>query len=118
MAEIVVRCEELYRLRLITSWHADMATSGTAYLVYDIGLLSEREASVTDRLIEALDGFKAAVGERFVDEGPKMFGRLGLGTVGELPCRYRVGKDHVDLLSMISTGVPLGAPIPKEVLAS
>lgn len=29
-------------------------------------------------------GGKAAVGERFVDEGPKMFGRLELRTVGWL----------------------------------
>jgi hypothetical protein len=52
--------------------------------VDDVGLLSERDASVSDRLIEALDGFKAAIGERFVDESPKMFGWLELGTVSGL----------------------------------
>src|SRR5262249_53706635 len=44
----------------------------------DLGLLSERDAAVTDGLIQALDGGKAAVGERFIDKGPKMFGRLEL----------------------------------------
>ena len=40
-----------------------------------VWLLGERDAAVADRLVQALDGGKAAVGERFVDEGPKMFGR-------------------------------------------
>jgi hypothetical protein len=39
-------------------------------------LLDKGDAAVADRLIKALDGSKAAVGERFVDERPKMFGRL------------------------------------------
>jgi hypothetical protein len=32
-------------------------------------------------VIEALDGGEAEVGERFVDEPPRLFGRLELGTV-------------------------------------
>ena len=44
--------------------------------------MCEIEAALSDRVIEALDGGKAAVGERFVDEPPKVFGRLELGTVG------------------------------------
>ena len=47
-------------------------------------LVCESEAALSDRVIEALDGGEAAVGERFVDEAPKMFGRLELGTVGGL----------------------------------
>ena len=35
-------------------------------------------------MIEALDGGEAAVGERFVDEPPKMIGWLEFGTVGGL----------------------------------
>ena len=50
----------------------------------DVLLLGEGDAAVGDRLIQALNGGKAAVGERFVDEGPKMFGRLELWTVGGL----------------------------------
>ena len=50
----------------------------------DVLLLGEGDAAVGDRLIQALNGGKAAVGERFVDEGPKMFGRLELRTVGWL----------------------------------
>ena len=50
----------------------------------DICLLGERDAAVADRLVQALDGSKAAVGERFVDEGPEMFGRLEFRTVGWL----------------------------------
>jgi hypothetical protein len=41
-----------------------------------VWLLDEGDAAVADRLVKALDGRKAAVGERFVDERPKMFGRL------------------------------------------
>ena len=35
-------------------------------------------------MIEARDGGEAAVGERFVDEPPKMIGWLEFGTVGGL----------------------------------
>ena len=52
--------------------------------VDDVGLVSERGAAVADRLVQPLDGGKAAVGEGFVDEGPKMFGRLELRVVGGL----------------------------------
>jgi hypothetical protein len=47
-----------------------------------VALVCESEAALSDRVIEALDGGEAAVGERFVDEPPKIFGRLG--TVGGL----------------------------------
>ena len=50
----------------------------------DVALVCESEAALSDRVIEALDGGEATVGERFVDEPPKMFGRLELGTVGGL----------------------------------
>jgi hypothetical protein len=46
--------------------------------------VGEDDAAVADRRVEALDGVKAAVGERFVNEGPEMFGRLELRTVGWL----------------------------------
>src|ERR1700739_519454 len=49
-----------------------------------VPLVREGEAALSDGVIEALDGVEAAVGERFVDEPPKMFGRLELGTVGGL----------------------------------
>jgi hypothetical protein len=39
----------------------------------------ESEAALSDGAIEALDGGEAAVGERFVDKPPEMFGRLELG---------------------------------------
>jgi hypothetical protein len=42
----------------------------------DVALVCESEAALSDRVIEALDGVEAAVGERFVDEPPEMFGRL------------------------------------------
>jgi hypothetical protein len=35
-------------------------------------LLGEGDAAVADRRVEALDGVEAAIGERFVNEGPKM----------------------------------------------
>jgi hypothetical protein len=41
-----------------------------------VWLLDKGEAAVGDRPVKAADGLKAAVGERFVDEGPKMFSRL------------------------------------------
>jgi hypothetical protein len=53
-------------------------------VVDDVGLLGERDAAVADRLVQILDGGKAAVGERLADEDPKMFGRLELRTVGWL----------------------------------
>ena len=40
----------------------------------DVGLLGERDAAVADRLVQALDGGKAAVGERLVDEDPSSAG--------------------------------------------
>jgi len=41
-----------------------------------VWLLGEGDAAVADRLVKALDGGKAAIGEWFVDERPKMLGRL------------------------------------------
>jgi hypothetical protein len=38
-----------------------------------VALVCESEAPFSDRVIEPLDGGAAAVGERFVDERPKMF---------------------------------------------
>jgi len=49
-----------------------------------VGLPSEGHATIGDRVVQAFDSGEASVGERFVDEGPKMFGRLQLGTVGGL----------------------------------
>jgi hypothetical protein len=49
-----------------------------------VALVRESEEALSDRVIEALDGGEAAVGERFVDEPPKMFGGLELGTMGGL----------------------------------
>ena len=39
---------------------------------------------MAERLVKALDAVKATIGERFVDERPKMFGRLEIRTVGWL----------------------------------
>jgi len=38
--------------------------------------MGEGDAAIANRLIEALDGREAMVGERLVDEGPQMLGRL------------------------------------------
>jgi hypothetical protein len=46
-----------------------------------VALVGEGEAALSDRVIEALDGGEAAVGERFVDELPKVLDQLELGTV-------------------------------------
>jgi hypothetical protein len=60
------------------------------------GLLREGDSSRAERLIEALDGFKASVCERLVDEGPKMFGRLQFGAVGGLEDETdAIGHDQV-----------------------
>ena len=47
-------------------------------------LLGKGDAAIADRLVEARDCREAAVGERFVDERPQMFGRLQFGAVGGL----------------------------------
>jgi hypothetical protein len=41
-----------------------------------VWLLGEGEAAGGDRLIKGADGLEAAVGERFVNEGPEMLSRL------------------------------------------
>ena len=68
-------------------------------------LLSEGHATITDRVVQAFDSGKAAVGERFVDEGPKMFGRLQLGTVSGL-------KHEADA---VGNGKILG-PVPAGIV--
>jgi hypothetical protein len=56
------------------------------------------EAPFSDRVIEALDGGAAAVGERFVDERPKMFG----GARG-LWAGWNVG--HCQVLGSVPAGI-------------
>jgi hypothetical protein len=46
-----------------------------------IWLLREGDAAIANRLVEVLDG---AIGERLVNEHPKMLGRLQFGAVGGL----------------------------------
>src|SRR5262249_61541050 len=62
-----------------------------------VPLVREGEAALSDGVIEALDGVEAAVGERFVNEPPKMFGRLELGTVGRLEYETNAVGDGEDL---------------------
>ena len=69
-----------------------------------VPLVREGEAALSDRVIEALDGGEAAVGERFVDEPPKMFGRLELGTVGGL--EYETNAvGHGEILGSVPAGI-------------
>ena len=49
-----------------------------------VGLLAEGDTAIADCFVETLDGLEATVGERLVDERPKMLGRLQLGAVGGL----------------------------------
>ena len=49
-----------------------------------VWLLDEGNAAVADRLIKALDGRKALIGERLVDEHPKVLGRLQFRAMGRL----------------------------------
>jgi hypothetical protein len=68
-----------------------------------VALVCESEAPFSDRVIEALDGGEATVGERFVDEPPKMFGRLELGTVGGL--EYETNAvGHGEVLRSVPAG--------------
>src|SRR6266446_60425 len=61
-----------------------------------VELLSEGDTAVADRLVEALDGFEAAIGQRLVDKGPEMFGRLQFGAVRWLEDEAdAVGQVHV-----------------------
>jgi hypothetical protein len=46
--------------------------------VADDFLPSERDTAVAERMVKALDAVEATIGERFVDERLKMFGRLEL----------------------------------------
>lgn len=69
-----------------------------------VALVCESEAALSDRVIEALDGGEAAVGERFVDELPKVFGRLELGTVGGL--EYETNAvGHGEVLGSVPAGI-------------
>jgi hypothetical protein len=49
-----------------------------------IWLLREGDAAIANRLVEVLDGLETAIGERLVNEHPKMLGRLQFGAVGGL----------------------------------
>ena len=69
-----------------------------------VPLVREGEAALSDGVIEALDGVEAAVGERFVNEPPKMFGRLELGTVGRL--EYETNAvGHGEVLGSVPAGI-------------
>jgi len=58
-------------------------------------LLREGDAALADPLVERL-GFRKGVDQRFVDELPKMLGRLQLGTVNGLKDETdAVGKGQV-----------------------
>jgi hypothetical protein len=46
--------------------------------------MREGEAAFADCVVKTFDTVETAIGQRFVDEGPKMFGRLQFGTVGGL----------------------------------
>lgn len=55
-------------------------------------------------MVEALDGGEAAVGEWFVDEPPKVFGRLKFGTVGGL--EYETNAvGHGEVLGAVPAGI-------------
>ncbi len=69
-----------------------------------VELLCESQATFCDRVIEALDGGEAAVGERFVDERPKMFGWLELGTVGGLEHEANA-VGHGEVLRPVPAGI-------------
>jgi hypothetical protein len=67
-------------------------------------------------VIEALDGGDAAVGERFVDELPKVFGRLEFGTVGGL--EYETNAlGHAEVLGSVPAGIVSPAPTDLAKLA-
>ena len=69
-----------------------------------VALVCESEAALCDQVIEALDGGEAAVGERFVDEPPKVFGRLELGTMGGL--EYETNAvGHGEVLGSVPAGI-------------
>ena len=69
-----------------------------------VPLVREGEAALSDGVIEAVDGVEAAVGERFVNEPPKMFGRLELGTVGRL--EYETNAvGHGEVLGSVPAGI-------------
>lgn len=70
-----------------------------------VRLLSEGHAPISDRAVQAFDSGKAAVGEGFVDKGPKMFGGLQLGTVG--------GLEHET--DAVGNGQVLG-PVPAGIV--
>ena len=71
-----------------------------------VALVCESEAALCDQVIEALDGGEAAVGERFVDELPKVFGRLELGTMGGL--EYETNAvGHGEVLGSVPAGISL-----------
>ena len=59
-------------------------------------LAGERDAALTDGLVEVFDGLEIAIDQGLVDEGPQMLGRLQLGAVGGLEDEANaVGHDEV-----------------------
>jgi hypothetical protein len=74
------------------------------WLNFFLGKAGKRRQRCPNRVIEALDGGEAAVGERFVDELPKVFGRLELGTVGGL--EYQTNAvGHGEVLGSVPAGI-------------
>jgi len=60
------------------------------------GLLHQCDAAIADCAIKCCDAVEAAIDERLVDEVPKVFGRLQLGTMGGLEDETdAIGDDQV-----------------------
>jgi hypothetical protein len=70
-------------------------------------LLGEGDAAIADRLIEALDGRKALIGERLVDERPKVLGRLQFRALGWLEDEADTIGDGQVLRTMLARIVEL-----------
>ena len=66
-------------------------------------MLREGDAALADLLVERLKAFEKGVDQRFVDELPKLLGRLQLGTVSGL-------KDETDAVrnGQVFRTVPAG----------
>lgn len=65
-----------------------------------VTLLGETDATLGHGAVEFFDGHEVAVDQRLVDEGPKMFGGLQLGTVGRLEHEPNAVRDGEVLGSM------------------
>lgn len=68
------------------------------------GLFHQSHAAIADRLVEALDVFEAAVGERLVDELPEMLGRLQFGAVSGLEDQPD-SFGHIDVFRTVPAGL-------------